>query len=265
MNDAVRSAVRVLDLLEYFAATEEGLPLTTVATVFAMPKSSTLALLRTLLSRGYLERDDRNLYRLNPVFRASGFGWGGDLAARLAAVVKPAMDDLCAEVGETVILSVLTQEGRVQPIAKSLATAVVRYDLAIGETQPAWCSAMGRSMLATLPRERREAILASQPREPRTPHTIVDLDGVNAMIDRAAEEGFAIVEEEFVLDGVGIAMPICDATGTAIAALDVGCVASRYAAKRAAILAAMRACIDRLPLPFGAFVPSATSSRQPVQ
>ena len=40
MNDAVRSAVRVLDLLEYFAATEEGLPLTTVATVFAMPKSA---------------------------------------------------------------------------------------------------------------------------------------------------------------------------------------------------------------------------------
>jgi DNA-binding IclR family transcriptional regulator len=152
----------------------------------------------------------------------------------------------------------------VQPIAKSLAASVVRYDLAIDEAQPAWCTAMGRAMLAGLPRERRDAILASQTREPRTPHTIVDLDGVNAMIDRAAEEGFAIVEEEFVLDGVGIAMPICDATGTAIAALDVGCVASRYAAKREAILAAMRACIDRLPLPFGASVRRAASLPQPV-
>ncbi|HEY4295605.1 MAG TPA: IclR family transcriptional regulator C-terminal domain-containing protein, partial [Paraburkholderia sp.] len=93
---------------------------------------------------------------------------------------------------------------------------------------------------------------------------IVELDGVNAMIDRAAEEGFAIVEEEFVLDGVGIAMPICDATGMAIAALDVGCVASRYAAKRAAILAAIHACIAGLPLPFSAFVPSAEASQQPM-
>jgi DNA-binding IclR family transcriptional regulator len=77
---------------------------------------------------------------------------------------------------------------------------------------------------------------------------------VHAKIEQAAEEGFAIVEEEFVLDGVGIAMPICDATGAPIAALDIGCVASRYAAKRDAILTALRACVDRLPPPFGTLV-----------
>ena len=264
MNDPVRSAARVLDLLEFFAATEQGVALTTVSSIFAMPKSSTLGLLRTLLLRGYIERDDHNLYRLNAVFRSRGFGWHGDMSARPIALAKPAMDDLCAEVGETVILSVLTADGRVKPVAKSLAQAVVRYDLELGDAQPGYCSAMGRAMLACLPRERRDQILASAPRERRTPFTIYELDAVNAKIDQAAEEGFAIVEEEFVLDGVGIAMPVCDAAGAPVAALDVGCVASRYAAKRDAILAAMRACIDALPPPFGAPVTALrVSAKQP--
>ncbi|MBN3766160.1 IclR family transcriptional regulator [Burkholderia sp. Ac-20365] len=263
MNDSVRSAARVLDLLEFFAATEQGVALTTISSMFAMPKSSTLGLLRTLLSRGYIERDDRNLYQLNPVFRSSGFGWNGDLAARLIALSKPAMDDLCTEVGETVILSVLTEDGRVKTVAKSLAQAVVRYDLELGESHPAYCSAMGRAMLACLPRERRDEILASTPLDQRTPFTVYDLDGVNARIDQAAEQGFAIVEEEFVLDGVGIAMPICDATGAPVAALDVGCVASRYAAKREAILAAMRTCIEQLPPPFSSLVaPDAATAKE---
>ncbi|MGF6771896.1 DNA-binding IclR family transcriptional regulator [Paraburkholderia sp. GAS199] len=265
MNDAVRSAARVLDLLEFFAATEQGVALTTISTMFAMPKSSTLALLRTLLSRGYIERDDHSLYRLNPTFRSSGFGWNGDLAARLTALIKPAMDDLALEVGETVILSVLTDDGLVQPVAKSLAQAVVRYDLELGQSHPAYCSAMGRAMLAGLPRERRDEILASAPLEQRTPYTVYQLDAVQAKIDQAAEEGYAVVEEEFVLDGVGIAMPICDAAGKPIAALDVGCVASRYAAKRDDIIAAMAACIESLPLPFRALTSTrGASSREPV-
>ncbi|MDR5818717.1 MULTISPECIES: IclR family transcriptional regulator [unclassified Caballeronia] len=260
MNDAVRSAARVLDLLEYFASTEEGVALTTVSTIFAMPKSSTLALLRTLLSRGYLERDDHNLYRLNPAFRSGGFGWNGDLGARLTAIAKPAMDDLCVEVGETVVLSVFTDDGQFRTVAKSLAQTVVRYDLEIDKSYPAYCGAMGRAMLACLPREKRDALLALWPLEQRTPYALSDLARINEKIDQAAIEGVAIVEEEFALDGVGIAMPICDAGGVPIAALDVGCVASRYPAKRDKILAAMRACIDRLPPPFGALTPAAPST-----
>lgn len=250
MNDSVRSAARVLDLLEFFAATDEGVALTSVSTTFGMPKSSTLGLLRTLLSRGYIERDEYNLYRLNPVFRRSGFGWNGDVEARLIAVAKPLMDDLCEEIGETVILSVLTDDGQVKPVSKCLANAVVRYDLELGKPYPGYCSAMGRTMLACLPRERRDAILADTPLTPRTPFTVHDLDGVNTKIDQAAEQGYAVADEEFVLDGVGIAMAICDATGAPVAALDVGCVASRFPAKREAIVNALRACIAQLPPPF---------------
>ncbi|WP_165098567.1 MULTISPECIES: IclR family transcriptional regulator [unclassified Caballeronia] len=250
MNDSVRSAARVLDLLEYFAAASEGLALTTVSTVFGMPKSSTLALLRTLLVRGYLVRDERGLYSLNDAFRSRGFGWGGDLLARLVAVTKPAMDALCAEIGETVILGVLGDEGCIRFLAKSVAASVVRYDVDLSSVSPAYCTAIGRVLLSPLPRHRRDAILAAQPLEKVTQDTVVDLDRINVLIDGAAADGYCIVQEEFAVDGIGIAMPIFGPDGTALAALDVGCVASRFAAKRDNIIAAMRACIAGLPPQF---------------
>jgi len=250
MNDSVRSASRVLDLLEYFATASEGLALTTVSAAFGMPKSSTLALLRTLVTRGYVVRDERGAYALNDAFRNRGFGWGTDGLTRLTAVAQPAMDALCEELGETVILGWLGDDGYVRFLAKSVAQTIVRYDVELSSVSPAYCTAIGRVLLSCLPRERRDAVLSSQPRSSITPNTIIDLDHVNARIDQAAEDGYTIVQEEYALDGVGVAMPVYCSDGTALAALDVGCVASRFTAKREKILSAMKACIDALPPQF---------------
>ena len=250
MNDSVRSASRVLDLLEYFATASEGLALTAISTAFGMPKSSTLALLRTLVMHGYVVRDERGLYALNDAFRNRGFGWGNDGLKRLTAVAQPAMDALCEALGETVILGWLGDDGYIRFLAKSVAQTVVRYDVELSSVSPAYCTAIGRVLLSRLPRERRDALLASQPRAPMTPNTIIDLDHVNARIDQAAQDGYTIVQEEYALDGVGIAMPVCRSDGTALAALDVGCVASRFAGKREKIISAMKACIDSLPTQF---------------
>ena len=250
MNDSVRSAARVLDLLEYYAAASDGVALTTVAAAFGMPKSSTLALLRTLVIRGYVVRDEGGLYRLNDAFKSRGFGWGGDPHERLAAVARPAMDALSAELGETVILGVLGEDGQLRFLAKSVAQSVVRYDVDLRSVSPSYCTAMGRVLLSHLPKARREAILHAHPRAKLTPHTVVELDRVNAVIDQVAKQGYCIVEEEMVLGGIGVAMPICSQDGSAIAALDVGCVASRFAEKREHVLAALQACIAGLPPQF---------------
>jgi DNA-binding IclR family transcriptional regulator len=250
MNDGVRSASRVLDILEYFATASEDLALTTVSEAFGMPKSSTLALLRTLVMRGYVVRSERGLYALNDAFRNRGFGWGADALARLTAIAQPAMDALCEELGETVILGWLGDDGQVRFLAKSVAQAVVRYDVDLGSVSPAYCTAIGRALLSRHPRDRRDAMLTSLPRPSLTPNTVTDLDGVNARIDQAAQDGYAIVQEEYAVDGVGIAMPICYSDGTPLAALDVGCVASRFADKCTKIIAALGACIDALPPQF---------------
>jgi len=205
--------------------------------------------------RGYVVRDERGLYSLNDAFRSRGLGWGGDVFARLVAMAKPAMDTLCAELGETILLGMLADDGSVRFLAKSVAQSVIRYDVELNKVSPAYCTAIGRVLLSRLPRDRRDSILAAQPRSKLTANTVVDLDKINALIDQAGEEGYAIVTEEVSLDAIGVAVPICGPDGAAVAALDVGCVASRFAGKREDTIAALKACVAALPTLFSSQSP----------
>src|SRR3546814_11191726 len=110
MNDSVRSASRVLDLLELLAGAEDGLSLAEACERLGAPKSSTLMLLRTLAGRGYAVRGDGDRYRLNETFRNGGFGRGGQ-AARLVAGDEPVLRALADTLGGTAILDTVTDTG----------------------------------------------------------------------------------------------------------------------------------------------------------
>jgi DNA-binding IclR family transcriptional regulator len=103
MNDNVKSAARVLDILELLFRSEEPMALKDLVSILALPKSSAHALLRTLQSRGYVERDAADRYALNESLRQSS-GWIGGPEAHLAAVARPVMDQLRDDLDETVFL-----------------------------------------------------------------------------------------------------------------------------------------------------------------
>lgn len=237
MNTApVRSAARALDLLELIADSPEGVSLTGAASSLRLPKSSALMLLRTLVARGYVARTEEDRYVLNEAFRKNGFGWGGNRFARLLAVAKPTMQRLCERLGETVILGALGEDGQVRLLAKVIARQDVRYDVDLATRLPAYCTALGRVMLGPMNRDERRSILTRTKRTRRTPRTVTDLERLNGLIEEAFEQGYAIVEEEFALGGTGVAAPVVDVEGRVVAALNVGCVTSRFQAKRPAVV-----------------------------
>jgi DNA-binding IclR family transcriptional regulator len=245
LTDSVRSASRVLDLLEHLAAQSEGVSLTQAAASLNLPKSSTLMLLRTLLARGYVTREAGDLYRLNETFRRVGFGWGGHRLARLIALAEPVMQELCGTVGETVILGAL--EGtHVRLLAKAVAPQAIRYDADLSTPSPAYCTAIGRVLLAFASPDRCEEVLLASKREKLTAATVTALPALQAIIRGASIERLAIVEEEFALGGTGIAAPVFGPDGAALAALDVACVTTRFHLKRAAVIAALQGAAGRL-------------------
>src|ERR1043165_10286771 len=88
MTETVRSAARVLDLVEFLATSDSGVTLSEATGGLAAPKSSTLMLLRTLVQRGYAYRDvSSDRYHLSADFRAGAFGREADPLARLSAIV----------------------------------------------------------------------------------------------------------------------------------------------------------------------------------
>ncbi|WP_449256104.1 IclR family transcriptional regulator [Bosea sp. (in: a-proteobacteria)] len=238
MTSTVRSAARVLDLLEYLSGQEAGASLSESCEALGLPKSSTLMLLRTLLVRGYILRDEADRYRLNETFRHHGFGWGGHRYARLIALAEPVMERLCAEVEETVLLGAADQ-GAVKILAKVVAQQPIRYDVELASTSPFYCTAMGRVLAAYSSQERCDAMLQAVPRAKLTPLTETRLDALRKIVAAVRETGIAIVEEEFALGGTGIATPIFAPDGSILASLDIGCVTPRFQIKRAAISAAL--------------------------
>lgn len=236
MNNDVKSASRVLDLLELLALEQQTRSLTSIAERLGLPKSSTLGLLRTLVGRGYVAREPDDRYRLCNAFRAEGFARHG----RLLGVAPAIMRKLADEIGETVIIGALAGAGTVRLLAKEVAGQDIRFDIELSRHLPAYCTAIGRVLIAQLGDDEAREILASVPRKGPTPHTITAKAALWARIEAARTTGVAIVEEEFALGGTGVATLIPGSAGNPKAALNIGCITARFHERRDEIVAALR-------------------------
>ncbi len=229
MNSAVKSAVRTLEMLEFLGAVQEPVSLKDLVAALGYPKSSAHALAQTLVGRGYVVQEGER-YAIADHVR-DGFA-GRSRQERLLRLARPVMDELRRQVGETVLLGVRTPRGDVRMIAKSVSDNPVRFDKDLERTSAAYCTATGRVLLAFWDDASREAYLARTPLLAHTPHTVTDSEELRAILRRVRRSGVALCEEEHVLGSTGIAAPVFDRTGQALAALDIGAISARFAAAR---------------------------------
>jgi IclR family pca regulon transcriptional regulator len=241
MTENVRSAARVLELVEFLAAADAGASLSEATGGLNAPKSSTLMLLRTLVNRGYAYRDtDNDRYFLSADFRVGAFGWVADPFARLAAIARPIMEALTEELGETTTLAIWGDGAHGRHLIKVVANLDIRYDADVARPIPLYCTAIGRTLLSGRPATEWDALLGPGPFLPITPHTLIDREKILSVVGNVKAEGYAIVTEEFALGGTGVATPVLDAAGDTVAVLNVGCVTNRFHDKKDAVIAAVR-------------------------
>ena len=257
-GSGVKSALRVLDILEWLAARAEPVSLHGVALHFGFPKSSTLALLATLVERGYVERDATDRYRLREALRAR---WAADPHGRLLVAAHAPMAELRASIHETVILGVLTPDCTVEVLTKLVSHDEVRYDADSSKPRPAYCTAMGRILLAHAPRPLVESYLQQAPFARLTPSTLTSASALRRRIAKVRRERVEVVLEEFSPGGSGAAVPVFDEHQRVVAALNVATVTSRFEARRESILEALRRTAslisERLGQPTPADLPTA--------
>jgi DNA-binding IclR family transcriptional regulator len=232
----VRSAARALDILELLGAETAPITLTSIAGAIGVPKSSTLMLLRTLTARGYVVRDAVERYTINDAFARRGFGWGGENPDRIAAIALPIMEELRGRVPETYILGALVGFNRVKVLAKVVSPQELRYDADVVALRPAYCTAMGRALLAYSDAETRDAALSQSDLAQVTPATVTDAKHLRTILDRVRLLGHAVVEEEYVLGASGAAAPIFGKSGRIVAALDVASVTARFHDVRTSVI-----------------------------
>ncbi len=232
---AVKSSARSLDILELLAGYRDGLTLSEICEERGWPKSSTLALLRTLRQRDYLADGQRpRSYRLGPQVAQLGAAYlaGVDLV-RIGQEVVHAVSRRC---DETVHLATLDGSD-VLYVAKEEGTGQVRMVSAVGKRIPAHGTGVGKMLLSGLSGEELARRLpVGRPLATMTATTITDRAALFAELDATRRRGYAIDNGESTLGLRCLAAPVYDASGRMVAAMSVSVPSPRFTVERASWL-----------------------------
>ena len=237
-NPIVKSADRVLDMLEVLGCAPRPLALAEVTQELGIPKSSALALLRTLALRGYVERDADERYVLAHPFGQAEGDWLGGLPRQLAGIGRPVVAELVETTRETVNLGALLQSGTVRMLLQVPSPQDIRYEPHSTEC-PCHCTAMGRVLLAYKPAEEAAALLRASALPRLTPRTETDAARILALLPSLRAQGFCEIDEEYAEGGSGVAAPVFDRTGRAVAALNIATLTPRWHRNRLALIRAV--------------------------
>ena len=216
---AIRSVDRAVDILECVASGNGVLTVDQIVVATGLPKTTVFRLLATLTARRLLERDERSqTYRLGMLALVIGARAMGDLDLRRAA--RPHLEQLVAGTGETVHLSILSDD-KALCIDKLDASRSMRMASFVGFLDPLHCSGVGKALLAFQEEPARSQLIARMRLEPHTPHTITDAARLNAQIDEIRARGYAIDDEEIEEGLRCVAAPIRDHSGSVVAAVSI--------------------------------------------
>lgn len=238
MNDTVKSAGRVLDILELFASSERPLTLRDVAAILGLPKSSTHMLLGTLERRGYLVRAGRDGYALTTAPDGAG-GWLGGVAGQVFHAAQPVLERLLRQMRETVVLGMPTPGLDIRIVSHRVSPQAIRYDISDVPVIPGYCTAMGHMVLSHLPEEQVRAYLARTELVALTPRTLTDPDAIMARLRQCRARGYALNIGERFEGASGAAVAVCDGEGRPRAAINIVTVTERFRRLQSEIIAAL--------------------------
>jgi IclR family pca regulon transcriptional regulator len=216
--DHSEALARGLQIMTAFAGSPRPLTLSEVATLVDLPRATARRALLTLVALGYAEVEGR-LFRLTPrVLRLASAYLTSNVGSTL---LQPACDRIARAAGESCTAAVL-ERGEAVMIARALPTQLVPAGVGIGCRLPAYCSALGRVLLAGLPPDQVAAYLDAATLTAITPHTVIDRSALLAEIARVQDRGFAYVDQEAEHGFRSIAVPLRRFDGTVVAALNIG-------------------------------------------
>lgn len=219
----VQSLARGLEVIRSFSAESPRQTLTEVAERAGLTRAGARRILLTLQTLGYVHHDGR-LFQLTPRMLDLGFAYLSSLP--FWNLAEPVMEALVAEVKESCSAAVLDGTDIVY-VLRVPTQKIMRINLGVGSRLPAYCTSMGRMLLAGLPEdELRKRLLDSQP-VARTQSTVVDIDDLMNRIAQVREQGWSLVDQELEEGLISMAAPIKDRQGQTLAALNISGQANR--------------------------------------
>jgi IclR family pca regulon transcriptional regulator len=233
--DFVVSLARGLDIIKAFGTSErnserpsnmrppDALTLSEVAERTGLARAVVRRFLYTLVELGYVITDGK-YFRLTAKILDLGYAYLSSFS--LPKIAERFLEEVTLETKESSSASVL-DEDEIVYVARVQTRRIMSVSLSIGSRLPAFCTSMGRVLLAHLPAEMLENYLKVTKFQRFTEKTISDPEALRKELSSVFKQGYALVDQELEIGLRSLAVPVFAGGGRAVAAINIGTQAAR--------------------------------------
>jgi IclR family transcriptional regulator, pca regulon regulatory protein len=177
----------------------------------------------TLVDLGYVVTDGK-YFRLTPKILRLGFAYLSSFS--LPKIAERFLEEVTLETKESSSASILDGHEIVY-VARVQTRRIMSVSLGIGSRLPAFCTSMGRVLLAHLPLETLDQYLKAAEFKRFTEKTITDPEALRKELRDVLKQGFALVDQELEIGLRSVAVPIFAGGGRVVAAINIGTQVAR--------------------------------------
>lgn len=217
-----QSLERGLAILQCFTSETQLLGIADIADMLGMSKATTHRYVVTLVALSFLEQpaNARRKYRLGP--KVHDIGMAALNARQLRPLVRPHLQRLRNELSYTVSVGVLDGDLLIiDRLPGHRGHARLKLNLGVGSRLPAYCTSMGKILLAHLLDDKLDDAIGGVILEEWGPNTIRSKRALREELEQIHAVGFAIDNEESAEGARGIAVPVRSKTDNVVAAIEV--------------------------------------------
>jgi IclR family transcriptional regulator, pca regulon regulatory protein len=215
--DFIEALARGLEVIAAFAPHRPTMSLTDVATATELARPTARRILLTLQELGYV-RVDGSGYALTPRVLELGVAYVRSMG--LWDVARPHMEELSARTGESCSVAQLDGPDIVY-VARVSVPKIVALAVQIGTRFPALQTSLGKVLLAALPPDEVDPVLAEPTRSGLVPRWLPDRAERDAELREVRARGWSLTDEQLTRGIRSVAAPLRDGAGRVIAALNV--------------------------------------------
>jgi len=217
------SLARGLQVIRAFTEQQPRLTIAEVARLSGLSRAAARRCLLTLEKLGYAGSDGRS-FHLTPKILALGYAFLSSTS--LPGALQPFLERVSEQLRESCSAGVL-DDGEVVYIARAATRRIMSVGLSVGSRLPAFWTSMGRVLLAHLPpAEQRRRLEALRPHA-FTERTVTDKAQLARLLEQVRQRGYCIVEQELEIGLRSVAVPVTNAAGQVVAAMNCGLQAQR--------------------------------------
>jgi len=221
------SLARGLAVINAFQERKRHLTIAQISHRTEIPRAAVRRCLYSLMKLGYVTTDGRT-YSLLPKVLTLGHAYLS--STPLAVSAQPFLDRLSEQLHEACNLATLEGEQVLYIARSAIPQRLISVDLSVGSRLPAYCTSMGRILLAALDDDQLQDYLAHAELQAKTSRTLHTPEALWECLQRVRHQGWCIVDQELEQGLRSLAVPVYDSAGHVLAAMNISTHAARVPA-----------------------------------